>query len=304
MIRANCRYLVKGKELLMKGSLLMTNRTITMKRKRQEKVELPASFREKHVAEFIEGCDRILEVDPTLLDTMISKDFPLFLKKEQTEMTLDHHFAKLGSSILAQQISGNAAMAVKKKFMALFDDVFPTYKQLRDVLKQDDGTEKLRACGLSQRKVIYMGSLAEYFEKNEGEILDLFTKESNDVIEKELVDKIKGIGPWSAQMFLVTSLERMDVFASGDLGVARGCSKYLDARPEFLKDLMTKRTEIRRSKIKHKKLNWKVYDEDIVEKCGEAFAPFRTIFMFLLWRVSSTNVEVIEKNENNYVNGT
>lgn len=104
-------------------------------------------------------------------------------------------------------------------------------------------------------------------------------------------------------MFLVTSLERMDVFAADDLGIARGCSKYLDCRPEILKELMSKRVQgkTKRSKIVHKKKNWKIYDEDIVEKCGEMFAPYRSIFMFILWRLSSTNIDALAKREKDFV---
>ncbi|SCU78317.1 LADA_0A05050g1_1 [Lachancea dasiensis] len=270
-----------------------------MKRKSSIPAELPADFASRHIDPFNKGCKAILEVDPSLYETMVSQDFGLFLKKEQPEMTLNHHFTKLASSILAQQISGAAAKSIKQKVMDRFGD-FPTFQEMAALFKESK-SQDLRECGLSARKVLYLESLATYFNDNQESIAKLLTKDS-DEIASELVTNIKGIGPWSAKMFLVTSMERMDIFAPDDLGIARGCSKYLDSRPEILQDIMTKRGPvIKRSKIKHVKNNWKIYDEDVVEKCGDLFAPYRTIFMFLMWRMSQTNVEVMAKRESDFV---
>lgn len=272
-----------------------------MKRSREETVELPQDFAEKHIDTFVKGCHHILGVDPSLYDALLSKDFQLFLKREQPPMDLNHHFIKLASSILAQQISGAAANSVKNKLMAYYGGHFPTYQAVVETFHKKN-VQELRDCGLSARKVQYLESLANYFNDNEKAIEALF-EQDNEEIASQLVANIKGIGPWSAKMFLVTSLERMDVFAADDLGIARGCSKYLDCRPEILKELMSKRVQgkTKRSKIVHKKKNWKIYDEDIVEKCGEMFAPYRSIFMFILWRLSSTNIDALAKREKDFV---
>ena len=272
-----------------------------MKRTRSEVVKLPEQFARKHIDSFVTGCEHILDLDPSLYDIIVSKEFQLFLKKEQPVFDLNHHFTKLASSILAQQISGAAANSIKQKVVSHFGDHFPSYQEVAKVF-QDKEVEELRSCGLSARKVQYLESLATYFNDNEKEVEELL-EQDNDEIVTQLVANIKGIGPWSAKMFLVTSLERMDVFAPDDLGVARGCSRYLDSRPEVLKDLMSKRGDDKgkRSKITHKKKNWKIYDEDIVEKCGERFAPYQTIFMFVLWRLSSTDVDAMAKREKEFV---
>ncbi|CEP63070.1 DNA-3-methyladenine glycosylase II LALA0_S07e01728g [Lachancea lanzarotensis] len=270
-----------------------------MKRSRSDTAQkLSEDFKERHIDNFNKGCEAILEIDPSLHDAISRKDFQLFLKKKQPDMTLNYHFLNLASSILAQQISGAAANSIKKKIIDRYGH-FPSFQETAELFRQSKSQE-LRECGLSARKVQYMESLANYFNDNEQEIKALLSKE-NDVIASELVSNVKGIGPWSAKMFLVTSMERLDIFAADDLGIARGCSKYLDARPDVVKDLMSKRGPvIKRSKIKHVKKNWKVYDEDIVEKCGELFAPYRTIFMFLMWRISDTNVEVMAKREDEF----
>lgn len=265
--------------------------------------KLPKDFRDRHTKEFGEACDHILKVDETLLDVITRHDFPLFLKKEQATQTIDHHFAKLASAIFSQQISGAAAKSIKNRFMTHFGGEFPSHKDVYTELVDPEKREKVRGCGLSARKVLYLESLTEYFLNHEKEIEELFSKEGNDAeIVEQLTKNIKGIGPWSASMFLITGLGRMNVFTIEDLGIARGCSNYLSDKQWLVEKLTLNRVLAKRSKIKHKKLNWKIYDDDIVELCAERFAPYKTVLMFILWRLSSTNVEVLAKSETDFVN--
>lgn len=104
---------------------------VQVKRKRDESIpELPQAFKQRHTEDFNEACQHILKVDPSLLATITSHDFPLFLVKEQEQLTLNHHFAKLASSIIAQQISGNAAKSIKKRVVEYYGNEFPTYQKL------------------------------------------------------------------------------------------------------------------------------------------------------------------------------
>lgn len=264
-------------------------------------VELPKEFRDRHTVEFGLACDHILRVDPTLLETITSRDFPLFLRKEQETQTLAHHYAKLASAIISQQISGAAARAVKAKLMRNFGGDFPTPLQMHEQLANPAGREMLRESGLSGRKVTYLESLTEYFINNEEMIEKLFNSKGNDEEIIEQLTKIKGIGRWTVCMFLVSGLGSYDVFAVEDVGLARGCSKYLADKPTLVAKLTASRVAVKKSKIKHKKLNWKIYDEDLIELCAEQFAPYRTVLMFIFWRLASTNVEVLEKNETDFV---
>lgn len=266
-------------------------------------VQLPRAFKERHTKEFGEACKHILTVDPTLLDIIVQQDFPLFIKKEQEPQTVGHHFTKLASAILSQQISGAAARSIKTKLMTQYDDEFPSYHQLHEDFQEPAGRERIRSCGLSGRKVTYLESLTNYFINNEKKIEELFERNDNDdEIVDQLTQNIKGIGPWSAKMFLATGLGRYNVFAVEDLGLARGCSKYLSDKPELVSKLTKNRVLAKRSKIKHKKLNWKIYDDDVVELCADMFAPYKTVLMFIFWRLSSTSVEAMEKNETEFVN--
>lgn len=272
-------------------------------RKPESRVELPEDFKDRHTTQFCQACNHILQVDPTLYEIITKQDFPLFLKGKQEQRTLGHHYAKLASAILSQQISGAAARSIKTKLMKNFDDEFPSHRQMHEQLGEPTGRETIRACGLSARKVTYLESLTEYFIKNEEEIEKLFSGEDNDdEIVEQLTKNVKGIGPWSAKMFLVTGLGRYDVFAVEDLGLARGCSNYLSNKPTLVAKLTDSRIAAKKSKIKHKKLNWKIYDDDLVEMCAERFAPYRTVLMFIFWRLASTSVEAMEKNETEFVN--
>jgi DNA-3-methyladenine glycosylase II len=127
-------------------------------------------------------------------------------------------FLSLASSIISQQISLSAASSIRKRFVALFGKKKPNPK---DLLKLSDN--ELRAAGLSRAKIIYIRDLAEKF-------LDktinpkLFDKMSDEKIKEHLI-QVKGIGPWTGDMFLIFALNRPDVLPVGDLGILKGFQK-------------------------------------------------------------------------------
>ncbi len=125
-------------------------------------------------------------------------------------------FQSLAEAIIYQQLSGKAADTILKRFVALFPDKkFPTPD---DVLKIK--TEKLRAAGLSGQKASYIKDLASKFE--DGTINPkLFKKMSDEEIIAHVV-AVKGIGEWTAQMFLMFTLHRPDILPTGDLGIQKG----------------------------------------------------------------------------------
>lgn len=269
-------------------------------------VAAPEDYLEGHSDWFRIAIKHCLAVDPGLLPVIISKEFGLFSKQSSTKkMTLQDHFGKLGSSILGQQISNKAAKSIRDRFISYFEsDDFPDYELVYKSLQDPEQRPLIKACGLSQRKVEYMESLSQYFSENEKTIEALFSKKDNDdEVVEELVKQIKGIGPWTAKMFLISSLKRPDVFAPEDLGIARGFSNYISDKPDIVKDLMSKRKTIKKSKIKHKKFNWKIYDDDIMTACADRFAPYRTLFMLILWRLASPTVQEALKNEDEFIQG-
>lgn len=188
-------------------------------------------------------------------------------------------FESLASGIISQQVSGAAARSIKAKFLALFDTRdrttrFPHPSEVAPV-----PVETLRTAGLSQRKAEYIKGLAEKFANGE-----LSTEMLHDAPYEELVEKliaVRGLGRWSVEMFACFGLKRMDVFSVGDLGVQRGMAAFVG------RDV---------AKLKSKGGKWKYMSEREMLDISEKFAPYRSLFMWLMWRVedSYTDVSTLE----------
>ncbi len=125
------------------------------------------------------------------------------------------HYAALVRTIAGQQLSVRAAQAIWTKLLARFGGRPPTPQEVLD----SDPEELRAAAGLSRAKVSYLRSLAEHVLSGELE-LDRLDELSDDEVIAELT-AVRGIGEWSAHMFLMFQLERPDVLATGDLGIRR-----------------------------------------------------------------------------------
>ncbi|KAG6008984.1 hypothetical protein E4U21_003536 [Claviceps maximensis] len=199
-------------------------------------------------------------------------------------------FENLTSGIISQQVSGAAARSIKAKFVALFvnDDG-------NDVGEEGDGNgqkfphpsqvascsvERLRTAGLSQRKAEYVKGLADKFSTGELSAQMLFEAPYEDLVEK--LTAVRGLGKWSVEMFACFGLKRMDVFSVGDLGVQRGMAAFVGRDVAKLK--------------KSKKGKWKYMSEQEMLDMAAKFAPYRSLFMWLMWRVedSFTDVSTLE----------
>jgi DNA-3-methyladenine glycosylase II len=121
----------------------------------------------------------------------------------------------LASSIVGQQLSVKAAANIRGRFAALGEGDFPTPEETRDF-----PVEKMREAGLSSAKAKYLKDLADHVVDKR---LDLsrIAELPNEELIVELTD-VKGIGEWTAHMFLIFCLGRLDVLPTGDLGVRRG----------------------------------------------------------------------------------
>jgi DNA-3-methyladenine glycosylase II len=125
------------------------------------------------------------------------------------------HYGALVRSIVGQQLSTKAARAIFQRLTDRFEGRTPTPEQVL----ADDPEELRAAAGLSRAKVGFLRSLAEHVLDGELELARLDELPDDQVIA-ELV-AVKGIGAWSAHMFLMFHLERPDVLAVGDLGIRR-----------------------------------------------------------------------------------
>lgn len=143
-------------------------------------------------------------------------------------------FASLVRSIIFQQLSGKAATAILNRFIALLCENESTrplrsrhkFPKPEDVLRTTDA--KLRSTGLSYAKISYLKDLASKFM--DGSINPkLFPKMSDKEITEHLV-QVRGIGPWTAHMFLIFALNRPNVLPIGDLAIRKGFQKAFNLK--------------------------------------------------------------------------
>ena len=123
-------------------------------------------------------------------------------------------YGALLRTIVGQQLSSKAARTIYERVLGLFDGRTPAPEELLAVEEAE-----LRGAGLSGRKVSYIGDLAQHVLDGELE-LDRLDELSDEEVIEEIV-AVRGLGRWSAEMFLIFHLERPDVTSAGDLGLRR-----------------------------------------------------------------------------------
>jgi len=162
-------------------------------------------------------------------------------------------YEALMRAVANQQLNGRAADAMIAKLLAVYGGQFPSPSQ---VISTDFDT--LRACGFSGRKIATLQGIAQ------GALDDLVPSRkiaegmTNEELIRQLVS-LKGIGQWTVEMFLIYTLERMDILPVDDFAVREGYRrlKSLEAAPK----------------------------PKALEEIGETWSPFRTIAAWYLWRV-------------------
>lgn len=126
-----------------------------------------------------------------------------------------NYYYELVSSIISQQLSIKAAATIEKRFVELFNGDFPTPEQILAT-----NFEALRGVGMSRPKASYVIDLAQHVV--DGRLQpDTFARLNNEQIITELT-AVKGIGEWTAHMFLIFALGRLNVMPVGDLGIRNG----------------------------------------------------------------------------------
>jgi DNA-3-methyladenine glycosylase II len=132
------------------------------------------------------------------------------------------YYWELVDAIISQQLSIKAAATIEKRFLDLFDGV----PQPEKILTKS--VEELRAVGLSNAKANYVRDLATHIKNGTLKLEDL-PRLGNDEVIKELT-AVKGIGEWTAHMFLIFALGRLDVLPVGDLGFKNGLQKLYNLK--------------------------------------------------------------------------
>ncbi len=168
------------------------------------------------------------------------KDF-LFTKSDP--------FLTLSRSIVGQQISVKAAQSVWDRFELKLKKINPqTVKEIH--------TSSLKSVGLSRQKVLYLKNLSQAFIEKKIKF-NQWNKMNNEEIIQDLV-QVKGIGRWTAEMFLIFNLCRADIFPVDDIGMIKGLCKVYN-------------------------LNYPISKEKVI-KIGEKWKPYRSVATWYLWR--------------------
>lgn len=127
-------------------------------------------------------------------------------------------FEDIVESIISQQLSVKVSDTIYKRFLALFGGKFPLPGQ---ILQMPD--EKIRKCGISYSKIKYINGVAQAVLDKSFQPEKLNKLTDDEVMEKLI--ELKGIGPWTAEMLLIFTLQRPDVFSMGDIGLRNAIAK-------------------------------------------------------------------------------
>jgi DNA-3-methyladenine glycosylase II len=169
-----------------------------------------------------------------------------------------NYFLVLCKAIIGQQISTKAAESISLRFVNLFSGVRATPKRV-DGLSE----KQLRGVGLSNQKVRYMKDLSEKFLDGTIRPQRMPYLKNEEIIQQ--LTGVYGIGPWTAEMFLIFSLNRMDIFPVGDLGLKAGLKQIYNIRalpsPEKMRRLGKKWHPLETVGTWY---TWRVLDEGVV----------------------------------------
>jgi DNA-3-methyladenine glycosylase II len=182
-------------------------------------------------------------------------------------------FHSLAEAIVYQQLNGKAAETIFKRFAALAGEPLTS----EGILKLSD--EQMRSAGLSKQKTAYLKDLAA---KTASGLVDF--ARLPDLPDAEVVEhltQVKGIGVWTAQMFLMFTLKRENVLPTGDFGVRMAMFKhYLDQpRSATKKSAATKKSRKRKIKLP---------SPEQMEKIAKRWEPYRSVACWYLWKSLDT----------------
>ena len=164
--------------------------------------------------------------------------------------TIYNPFEALVEAIITQQISDSAGKSISKRFKNLFGKKYPTPSDIVKLSK-----EEIKSVGLSRMKAEYIFDISQMIVDKKLDF-KIFKKMSNEDVISELT-KIRGIGKWTAEMYLIFALGRVDVFPLGDLGLINGIKKLYNLENPSTEEIL---------------------------KITNSWIPYRTIGTWYIWR--------------------
>lgn len=189
-------------------------------------------------------------------------------------------FPTLARSIVGQQISVKAAQSVWERFVALFDTGTGTENTLTPHAVLQKTTDELRSAGLSARKAEYMHSLAEHFDNGSLSIAQWHSMPDEAIIAE--LTQIRGIGRWTAEMFLMFCLLRPNVLPLDDIGLLKAVEQlYPDAcqlPPDTKAEAKTKNTTAPTLAQQRK------HTAQVTRQIAQQWQPWCSVATWYLWR--------------------
>ncbi|KAL5361190.1 DNA glycosylase [Aspergillus floccosus] len=242
--------------------------------------ELPLS---KHTLD--QAYAHLISIDPRM-KALIDKH-PCTTFSESSVAEIVDPYMALTCSIISQQVSGAAASSIRRRFIDLFNPPgLPASVSSTDELSYFPPPAKvaaadipfLRSAGLSLRKAEYIKGLSEKFASGELSAELLINAEYEELVEK--LTAVRGIGVWTVEMFACFGLKRWDVFSTGDLAVQRGMAAFIGKNV---------------AQLQRKSGKWKYMTETEMVEMAAKFAPYRSVFMWYMWRVvEDISVEALQ----------
>ncbi len=189
--------------------------------------------------------DHFKKVDPVLYKA--AKELNLEMRHRRYP---EEYLQALCSEIVGQQLSGRVADVIWGRFIELFPNKKPTPEL---ILQFEE--EKIRAVGMSFAKIRSLKDLSQKVLDQELH-LEKLNEMTNEEVIAELV-RVRGIGPWTAEMFLMFTLGREDIFSHGDLGLRNGIKKLYNLEDPT---------------------------RDAIEELQARWSPYRTYACLVLWK--------------------
>ena len=185
-------------------------------------------------------------------------------------------FHSLAESIIYQQLNGRAAVTIFNRFAALAGEPL-TPEGILNLTP-----EQMRSVGLSKQKSSYLLDMAEHAHRGELEFSRLSEMSEDEVIAH--LTQVKGVGVWTAHMFLMFTLRRPDILPTGDFGIRMAMYKhYLEKR---VRKNGTARGSVARKgkKAKPKKIKIVLPTPEQMQKIAKKWEPYRSIACWYLWQ--------------------
>lgn len=167
-------------------------------------------------------------------------------------------FHVLASSIIGQQLSAKAADTIQQRVHVLVG----ARSRLRPERILDVTPEQLRACGLSNAKVKWLLELSS--RTGDGRLDFRALARLDDATALRELDALPGVGPWTAEMFLIFALDRLDIFSMGDVGLRNGVNRLFGEGQKL--------------------------DDDATRDIVARWAPYRSVASWHLWRVTDSDL--------------